>query len=165
MRTPAASFELDGKVDARTIYNRKRRLMSLQRKISSKRNRALIGREFTVLVEGPSADSELWSGRRGFPVRLQKLMASVKHLPDPRRCSNYAQARFASCGSRRRTIMTLTGVLLDTPRTEHPFVRIPTHAIGAMKCPICQKKVKRDDPYMPFLQRPLPDDRSSQLGV
>ena len=34
------SFELDGKVDARTIYNRKRRLMAMQRKISRRRNRA-----------------------------------------------------------------------------------------------------------------------------
>ena len=58
------SFELDGKLDARTIYNRKRHLMSLQRKISRARNRELIGREFAVLVEGPSADSELvWQAR------------------------------------------------------------------------------------------------------
>jgi ribosomal protein S12 methylthiotransferase len=60
----SASFALDRKVDARTIYNRKRRLMSLQRKISSARNRELIGRELQVLVEGPSADSDLvWQAR------------------------------------------------------------------------------------------------------
>ena len=60
----SASFHLDGKVDARTIYNRKRRLMSLQRKISRARNRELVGRERRVLVEGPSADSELvWEAR------------------------------------------------------------------------------------------------------
>ncbi len=60
----SASFALDQKVDARTIYNRKRRLMSLQRKISSARNRKLIGREMQVLVEGPSTDSELvWQAR------------------------------------------------------------------------------------------------------
>src|SRR5438552_2480618 len=58
------SFDLDGKVDARTIYNRKRKLMALQRGISKRRNRALVGREFQVLVEGPSADSELvWEAR------------------------------------------------------------------------------------------------------
>ena len=58
------SFHLDGKVDARTIYNRKRRLMSLQRKISRAKNRELVGRELPVLVEGPSADSELvWEAR------------------------------------------------------------------------------------------------------
>lgn len=60
----SASFHLDQKVDARTIYNRKRRLMSLQRKISRARNRDLIGREFPVLIEGPSPDSELvWQAR------------------------------------------------------------------------------------------------------
>jgi ribosomal protein S12 methylthiotransferase len=58
------SFDLDQKVDSRTIYNRKRRLMSLQRKISRTRNRALIGQELPVLVEGPSADSDLvWQAR------------------------------------------------------------------------------------------------------
>lgn len=60
----SASFHLDGKLGARTIYNRKRRLMSQQRRISRARNRELIGREFPVLVEGPSADSELvWQAR------------------------------------------------------------------------------------------------------
>ena len=58
------SFELDAKVDARTVYNRKRHLMSLQRKISRAKNRTLIGREFQVLVEGPTEDSELvWEAR------------------------------------------------------------------------------------------------------
>jgi len=60
----SASFHLDQKIDARTIYQRKRRLMALQRKISRRRNRALIGQELPVLVEGPSEDSELvWQAR------------------------------------------------------------------------------------------------------
>src|SRR5579864_5199767 len=58
------SFALDAKVDGRTIQNRKRRLMSIQRRISRARNRTLVGRELDVLVEGPSADSELvWQAR------------------------------------------------------------------------------------------------------
>ncbi len=58
------SFDLDAKVDPRTIYNRKRHLMSLQRKISRAKNRMLVGREFRVLVEGPTEDSELvWEAR------------------------------------------------------------------------------------------------------
>jgi ribosomal protein S12 methylthiotransferase len=58
------SYALDGKVDARTIYRRKRRLMGLQRKISRAKNRKLVGQEVQVLVEGPSADSELvWEAR------------------------------------------------------------------------------------------------------
>lgn len=58
------SFGLDRKVDKKTIYNRKRRLMSVQRKISARRNKLLIGSEVTVLVEGPSPDSDLlWQAR------------------------------------------------------------------------------------------------------
>jgi ribosomal protein S12 methylthiotransferase len=58
------SFHLDQKVDARTIYNRKRRLMAIQRKISRKANQALLGKEMSVLVEGPSPESDLlWQAR------------------------------------------------------------------------------------------------------
>jgi ribosomal protein S12 methylthiotransferase len=60
----SASYHLDGKVDARTIYNRKRRLMAIQRRISASRNQKLVGQEFDVLVEGPSAETELlWEAR------------------------------------------------------------------------------------------------------
>jgi ribosomal protein S12 methylthiotransferase len=58
------SFELDQKVDARTIENRRRRLMAIQRKISARRNRELVGREFPVLIEGPSKETHLlWEAR------------------------------------------------------------------------------------------------------
>ena len=60
----SASFALDGKVDGRTAHNRKRRLMALQRKIARARNRALVGREADVLVEGLSAETDLlWQAR------------------------------------------------------------------------------------------------------
>jgi ribosomal protein S12 methylthiotransferase len=58
------SYLLDGKVDGRTIYNRKRALLAIQRKISRSRNRALVGRELTVLVEGRSRETDLlWEAR------------------------------------------------------------------------------------------------------
>jgi ribosomal protein S12 methylthiotransferase len=58
------SFHLDAKVDKRVIYNRKRRLMAQQRRISLLRNKRLIGSEFPVLVEGPSAETDLlWQAR------------------------------------------------------------------------------------------------------
>ncbi len=58
------SFELDGKVDGRTISNRKRKLMSIQRKISKKSNKLLVGKEVDVLVEGLSPDTDLlWQAR------------------------------------------------------------------------------------------------------
>jgi ribosomal protein S12 methylthiotransferase len=58
------SHELDGKVDGRTINNRKRRLMAIQRKISAKKNKTLVGTEVDVLVEGLSPDTDLlWQAR------------------------------------------------------------------------------------------------------
>ena len=58
------SFHLDGKVDGSTIYNRKRRLMALQRKISRVNSRRQIGQEASVLVEGPSRETGLlWEAR------------------------------------------------------------------------------------------------------
>jgi len=60
----SASYHLDGKVDGRTIQNRKRRLMAIQRKIARKQNRELVGQELPVLVEGPSQETDLlWEGR------------------------------------------------------------------------------------------------------
>ncbi len=60
----SASFHLDDKVAAGVIYRRKRRLMAIQRKISRRRNRALVGQRFRILVTGPSTESDLlWEGR------------------------------------------------------------------------------------------------------
>jgi ribosomal protein S12 methylthiotransferase len=77
----SASYALDGKIDKRTIYNRKRRLMSVQKKIARRRHRALVGREFTVLVDGPSADSELvWEAR--LPTQAPEI-DGVCYITDP----------------------------------------------------------------------------------
>ncbi len=60
----SGSYGLDGKVDRRTIYNRRRRLMAIQRKISRKRNRGRVGEEVAVLVEGACPDTSLlWEAR------------------------------------------------------------------------------------------------------
>jgi ribosomal protein S12 methylthiotransferase len=60
----SGSFALDGKVDKRTVYARKRKLMALQRRISQSANKRLIGREVPVLIEGPSSETDLlWEAR------------------------------------------------------------------------------------------------------
>jgi ribosomal protein S12 methylthiotransferase len=60
----AASFPLDGKVNAETISDRRNRLMALQKKISRENLRKLKGRTETALVEGPSKDNPLvWEAR------------------------------------------------------------------------------------------------------
>ena len=60
----AASFPLEGKVDAATISDRRNRLMALQKKISRKKLRAWKGRIESALIEGPSKDNPLvWEAR------------------------------------------------------------------------------------------------------
>jgi ribosomal protein S12 methylthiotransferase len=62
----AAAFNLDAelKVPKRTIESRRRKLMKLQQKISTRAKSAWIGREIDLLVEGPSEETELlWQGR------------------------------------------------------------------------------------------------------
>jgi ribosomal protein S12 methylthiotransferase len=54
-----AAFALSDKVPHRTANKRRRSLMSMQARISRRRNRALVGRELKVLIEGTSPESEL----------------------------------------------------------------------------------------------------------
>jgi ribosomal protein S12 methylthiotransferase len=62
----AESFALGDKVDAEVIAERRDRLMALQRPISARRLRRLVGQKVTALVDGPSADTELvWEARLG----------------------------------------------------------------------------------------------------
>jgi ribosomal protein S12 methylthiotransferase len=60
----ARAFELEGKVPARTAASRARKLLTLQRGISKKKNLALVGQTLEVLVEGTSDESDMvFSGR------------------------------------------------------------------------------------------------------
>lgn len=54
-----ASTKLEAKVPVRVAANRYRKLMSVQRGIARAKNRARIGQELEVLVEGPSEEHEL----------------------------------------------------------------------------------------------------------
>jgi ribosomal protein S12 methylthiotransferase len=60
----SSSFALDEKVSGRAMFNRKRRLMSLQKKISRRLHKKMVGQRVRVLVEGPSQESDLlWQAR------------------------------------------------------------------------------------------------------
>jgi ribosomal protein S12 methylthiotransferase len=62
----AKAFELadELKVPNRTIQSRRRKLMKLQQKISTKSKTEWVGREIDLLVEGESEETELlWEGR------------------------------------------------------------------------------------------------------
>jgi ribosomal protein S12 methylthiotransferase len=53
------SATLEGKVSAKIAASRNRKLMTLQRKIARDANRALVGKEMNVLVEGRSDEHDL----------------------------------------------------------------------------------------------------------
>jgi ribosomal protein S12 methylthiotransferase len=53
------SYGLAGRIPARVKQARRRRLMSLQKRISARKNRARVGERLTVLVEGSHPDSDL----------------------------------------------------------------------------------------------------------
>ena len=55
----ARAYGLPGKVPAKVAGARARHILSIQRKISKRKNRAMIGKPVEVLVEGPSEESEL----------------------------------------------------------------------------------------------------------
>src|SRR5436309_3211395 len=60
----SAAYHLGDKVPAREIERRRKKLMQIQRQISKRNKRKLIGREYDVLALGPSEETELlWEGR------------------------------------------------------------------------------------------------------
>jgi ribosomal protein S12 methylthiotransferase len=55
----AWAYKLDGKLPAREIEQRRKQLMQIQRQISKKKKKELVGREFDLLLEGLSEETEL----------------------------------------------------------------------------------------------------------
>ncbi|MEO8096475.1 MAG: 30S ribosomal protein S12 methylthiotransferase RimO [Acidobacteriota bacterium] len=121
------SYALDGKVDQKTIHRRRSHIMALQKKISKAHNKALLGREFQVLVEGPSADSDLvWQAR--LPSQAPEI-DGVCYITDPGEAPLHA-------GEFRRMRITkahdydLSGELVDIPTiAPPPFIHIQPTAI------------------------------------
>ncbi|MGA3101774.1 MAG: 30S ribosomal protein S12 methylthiotransferase RimO [Terracidiphilus sp.] len=63
----SAAYSLDTQTPHRTIESRRRRLMKLQQSISRRAKKNWVGRELTLLAEGPSAETTLlWEGRTEF---------------------------------------------------------------------------------------------------
>ena len=60
----AKAFHLEQKVPGRIIESRRKKLMQLQRQISKRKKRAFVGKQFDVVLEGPSQETDwLWEGR------------------------------------------------------------------------------------------------------
>jgi ribosomal protein S12 methylthiotransferase len=55
----AGAYALDKKLSPREIERRRKHLMGIQRQISKKKKKALVGREYDLLLEGESEETEL----------------------------------------------------------------------------------------------------------
>jgi len=55
----AQAYGLDKKLSPREIERRRKHVMSIQRQISKKKKKSLVGREFDLLLEGESEETEL----------------------------------------------------------------------------------------------------------
>ncbi len=55
----ATAFALEDKLSPREIERRRKHLMQIQQRISKKKKKSLVGREFDLLLEGPSEESDL----------------------------------------------------------------------------------------------------------
>lgn len=118
-----AAHAMPEKVRALTSANRARKLMGIQRRIAREKNRALIGRELDVLVEGASEEHELvMKGRHA--GQAPEIDGSV-----------YLSEGEAFAGEMRRVRITqasdfdLVGELLDEPAKRHPR-RVALKVIG-----------------------------------
>jgi ribosomal protein S12 methylthiotransferase len=60
----AQAHALDAKVSPREIEQRRKKLMQIQKQISRRKKRSLVGKEFDLLLGGPSEETDLlWEGR------------------------------------------------------------------------------------------------------
>jgi ribosomal protein S12 methylthiotransferase len=79
----ARAHGLDGKLPAREVESRRRELMKIQQRISKKKKKNLVGREFDLLLEGTSDESDLlWQGRTAMHAPEIDGKVLVNDCPD-----------------------------------------------------------------------------------
>jgi ribosomal protein S12 methylthiotransferase len=104
-----AAFGMENKVPALVSANRARKLLALQRTIAREKNRALIGKELDVLVEGASEDHELvMKGRH--PGQAPEIDGGVYLSEGEARAGEMRRVRIVQASD-----FDLVGDLLDDP--------------------------------------------------
>jgi ribosomal protein S12 methylthiotransferase len=119
-----AAHALEGKVRPLVAANRARKLMALQRRVARGKNRALIGRELDVLVEGPSEEHELvMKGRHA--GQAPEIDGSVYLSEGEARAGEIRRVRIAQASD-----WDLVGELIDQPHAAPPR-RVALKVLGA----------------------------------
>ncbi len=112
-----AAHAMDAKVPALVAANRATKLMALQRKIAREKNRALVGRELDVLVDGPSEEHEfVMTGRHA--GQAPEIDGSVYLSEGQAHPGEMRRVRIAQSSD-----WDLVGELLDEGRPKAPPTR------------------------------------------
>ena len=108
----AAAFGLDKKVPPREIERRRKHLMQIQRRISKKKKKALVGQEFDLLLEGWSEESDLLlEGRTAMHAPEIDGKVFVNDIPGGNRSADRVSSTAAR--SPKRTTMIWSQRLWD----------------------------------------------------
>ncbi len=119
-----AAYAMDAKVPALVAANRARKLMGMQRKIAREKNRALIGREMDVLVEGPSEEHDLvMKGRHA--GQAPEIDGSVYLSEGEARIGEMRRVRIVQSSD-----WDLVGELLDSSPSRMPKKKVALKVVG-----------------------------------
>ena len=79
----AQAYALERKLPGREIERRRKQLMQIQKQISKRKKKALVGKEFDLLLEGPSEETDLlWEGRTAMHAPEIDGTVLVNDAPD-----------------------------------------------------------------------------------
>ncbi len=99
----ADAYGLDEKLSVREIERRRKHLMGIQRQISKKKKKALVGQEFDLLLEGTSEETDLlMEGRTS--MHAPEIDGKVFVNDFPRKTRSRSPASFIVARSPKRTI-------------------------------------------------------------
>src|SRR5271165_2712560 len=91
----STSFALDAKVAPKEVERRRKKLMSIQKQISRRKKRTLIGQQFDLLLEGPSEETDLlWQGRTA--MHAPEIDGTV-YINDIGSCDDVREGEFYRC--------------------------------------------------------------------
>ncbi len=145
----AGAFSLEKKLPEREIERRRKHLMQIQRKISKRKKKALVGQEFDLVLEGVSEETDLLLEGRT-PMHAPEIDGKVfvNDVPD-------------GIEPKTRRILSLPDYRiprLRSCREDCVGSKWPASETLTVKCPICKKLVKTQRRGIPLLQSALPHD-------
>ncbi len=145
----AGAFSEEKKLPEREIERRRKHLMQIQRKISKRKKKALVGKEFDLVLEGISEESDLLLEGRT-PMHAPEIDGKVfvNDVPEGHRTED---GRVLSLPDHRSP-------RLRSGRQDRVGSQHGSQAHLKLKCPICKKPVNQQGRRVPFLQRSLPPD-------